>query len=160
MSDELSDRAKGWAKRNSDKADSSERADPSESSARSEPSDSSVPSELEKDRGSSEKADNSVNSAETESSDSSENSVSSEPNENVRNPDNVKEAWDGNYYYIPPDISSELDEEMARLQYECRDLKIKKNRHFNVVMVVDGLEEIQDMSSDEFKDRLDELGLL
>lgn len=160
MSDELSDRAKGWAKRNSDKADSSERADPSESSAHSELSDGSAPSELGKDRGSSEKADNSVSSEETEDSDGSENSASSEPDENVRNPDNVKEAWDGNYYYIPPDISSELDEEMARLQYECRDLKIKKNRHFNVVMVVDGLEEIQDMSGDEFKDRLDELGLL
>ena len=160
MSDELSDRAKGWAKRNSDKADGSEGADPSESSARSEPSDGSVSSELEKDRESSQKADNSVNSAGVESSDSSENSASSEPDESVRNPNNVKEAWDGNYYYIPPDISSKLDEEMARLQYECRDLKIKKNRHFNVVMVVDGLEEIQDMSGDEFKDRLDELGLL
>ena len=49
---------------------------------------------------------------------------------------------------------------MARLQYEYRDLNIKKNRRFNAVMVVDGLEDVQEMCGNEFKQRLDELRLI
>lgn len=66
---------------------------------------------------------------------------------------------DGNYYILP-DVGSDLDEEMARLQYEYRDLNIKKNRRFNAVMVVDGLEDVQEMCGNEFKQRLDELRLI
>ena len=140
MTDELSDRAAGWAQRGPSEEDGeAERDGDSESSEHSEPS------------GISESSTGSENS---------ESSSTSQSAENVRNPDNVKEAWDGNYYYLPPDISSDLEEEMDRLQYECRDLNIKKNRHFNVVMVIDGIESIQDMSGGEFKDRLEELGLL
>ena len=144
-SDELSDRAAGWAKRDS------EPDEPSEPSERSEPSDSSEPSDLSM---SSDTSDSS------EPSDSSGSSDSSDLAESVRQPDNVKEAWEGNYYYLPPDISSQLEEEMDRLQYECRELNVKKNRHFNVVMVVDGLDALQEMSGEEFRDRLEELRLI
>ena len=141
-SDELSDRAAGWAKRDSEPDESLGSSDRSEPS---EPSDNSMSSDT---------------SDSSEPSDSSDSEESSDPAESVRQPDNVKEAWEGNYYYLPPDISSQLDEEMDRLQYECRELNVKKNRHFNVVMVVDGLDSLQEMSGEEFQERLEELGLI
>lgn len=168
-SDKLSDRAAGWAKRTAEPDDSSEPGDgsepgdssePSDGSEDSEPDDGSEPSDRSVRSEPSERSDPSDKSASEEQSDTSEPSDQSESDDSVRQPANVKEAWDGNYYYIPPDISAELDEELARLQYECRDVDIKKNRHFNVVMVVDGLESIREMSGDEFKARLAELRLI
>lgn len=141
-SDELSDRAAGWAKRDSEPDEPSE---PSDRSEPSEPSDTSMSSDT---------------SDPSEPSDSSDSEDSSDQEESIRQPDNVKESWEGNYYYLPPDISSQLEEEMDRLQYECRELNVKKNRHFNVVMVVDGLDALQEMSGEEFQERLEELGLV
>lgn len=72
----------------------------------------------------------------------------------------AKEVWEGDYYYIPPNISGDLDEELARLRYEYRDLTIKKKPDFNVVMVVDGWGSIQKVSGEECKERLNEVELI
>lgn len=162
-SDKLSDRAAGWAKRTAEPDDDSEPGNGSEPGNSSEPSDGDEDSEPNDGPGPSSSSEPSERSEPFDTSDQSdgpEPSDQSESDDPVRQPANVKEAWEGNYYYIPPDISAELDEELARLQYECRDVDIKKNRHFNVVMVVDGLKSIREMSGDEFKARLAELRLI
>ncbi|MFC6723502.1 hypothetical protein ACFQE1_03675 [Halobium palmae] len=65
--------------------------------------------------------------------------------------------------YLPEDTDEELSSEFKRLDYECdRDLgwTPKKNQHYYPLVVRDGIEAIKQMSPKEFRERLDDLGLL
>ena len=72
----------------------------------------------------------------------------------------IKDKWSARTYYMPDEITERLDREHDRLQYEVRDINIKQARHFAPVLIEYGLQEIEDMSGDEFKTALNELNIL
>lgn len=97
-----------------------------------------------------------------EPSERSERSNSSEP---VRKPKNVKQDWKGLYVYLPSngedEISERIDTEYERLRYECNrdaDVSIQKDRHYKPMLVVNGLSAVEEMNSEEFIKRVNNLG--
>ena len=72
----------------------------------------------------------------------------------------IKDKWSARTYYMPDEITERLDREHDRLQYEVRDINIKQARHFAPVLIEYGLQDIEDMSGDEFKTALNELDIL
>lgn len=93
-----------------------------------------------------EQADTSESSERSESSGLSERS---ETTENVRKASNIKQEWEGVYVYLPPDgLASRVDEEYERLRYECKrdgGVSIQKDRHYKPVVVVDGLQAVEEL---------------
>lgn len=99
----------------------------------------------------------------SDQSDSSEASGRSEPSdrfEPVRTVRNVKEEWNGGYFYLPDDLDDRLGSEYARLVYECKrefNWEPDKNRHYYPVVVAAGLDAIEDMDAEAFRDRVTEI---
>ena len=87
----------------------------------------------------------------------------SEGSDDIRKPDNVKEEWDGYYIYLPPgddEILDRVNKEYERLRFECSQegVSISKDRHFKTVLVLDGLERLEEMGGSELLERAEELG--
>lgn len=109
--------------------------------------------------------DNRENGGKQKNNDGRDNQEGNEQQE-MREPWNsteierIKDKWSARTYYIPDEVTERLDREHDRLQYEVRDINIKQARHFAPVLLEYGLQEIEEMSGDEFKTALDELDIL
>lgn len=112
----------------------------------------------------SETHDASEPSESSEKPEASEKAETSDRSENVRKPENVKKEWsDGAMYvYLPPDeLPERIDQEYERLRYECKrdgGVSIQKDRHYKPIVVIDGLEAVEEMSGETFLTRAEELG--
>lgn len=99
----------------------------------------------------------------SEPSDNSDTSEASEPSERDRKVRNVKKEWNGRYVYLPDGIDDRIEDEYARLAYECgRDIDWKPdlNRHFYPVLLSRGIDAVEEMGPEGFREQLDELDLV
>jgi cobalamin biosynthesis protein CobT len=111
-------------------------------------------------------SDSSDNADRSERSDTEATSEQSDRSDNPVNEDrvqNVKQEWNGTYIYLPDELDSPFDAEFDRLVYECgRELnwKPKKNRHYYPVVIMYGIEAVEEMNAETFKEHVGALDLV
>lgn len=97
-------------------------------------------------------------------SDGSKRSEQPDSSESLRKPANVKKEWDGYYLYVPSndedEIRERIEKEYERLRFECSQEgeSMVKDRHFKPVLVLDGLEALEEMEGLELLERAEGLG--
>lgn len=75
-----------------------------------------------------------------------------------------KENWTGRMVYVPdgtdrvPNLLDAFDGEYQRFEYEC-DWDIRKQKHYYPVVIRHGINDVENMSGDEFTNCVDELNL-
>jgi len=70
--------------------------------------------------------------------------------------ENVKSAYSARAFYLNEDLRESLDDEYNRLQYEA-DIEFGKDRHYYPAVVLAGLQQLEQMEGDEFKELLERL---
>lgn len=71
---------------------------------------------------------------------------------------NVKEEWKALSVYLPDELEADLSRTYKRLDWELEAdeaISIKKTRHYYPLVVELGLERIDELESDEIKDRIE-----
>ncbi|MFC6722884.1 hypothetical protein ACFQE1_00390 [Halobium palmae] len=76
----------------------------------------------------------------------------SQDQETGEGPSNIREAWDGRFVYLPPDMNDEVDDVFFETNYRIRKnhgVEIAKNRHFYPALIRLALDAMSDQSDEE-----------